>query len=401
MCKSPFQQSSDVIQSNFHFFCDFAKINTDSKHWIAKSAYLCAMQRDIIISFVRQHTRVLVWSSLFILFVITSSRHLGFLTALASSVCTILPMILLTIVMEALILPQLLRKRRVLVFFLSALAIGILVFLATHCDIFIFSLIRQFAPETPTRKVDEMANSLDSRFYINAKYSILLLATSAVASITFLVNQRKNDERQFEEEQIQNRLKYLRAQINPHFLFNALNCIYALSVTQDEKAPDSVLKLSEMLRYVIDDCRADQVLLSKEVNYIRNYIDFQRIRMEREPDLTFECTQQDANYMVPPMVLQPMIENCFKHSRLVDDPNAYVHITLRQDATGLLFTTENSIPADGQLPPHSDTERSDQERTGIGLDNVKQRLKMLFGEDKCSFKIIEDEQRYKTVLHIS
>lgn len=359
------------------------------------------MQKDIFVSFAQRHSRVLIWSSLFILFVITSSRHLGLPSAIATSFCTILPMIALTFIMESCILPLLIHKRRVLVFFLSAIAISVLVFLATQCDVYVFSFVSQYFHPTAGRVVDDLANTIDSHFYVNAKYAILLLATSAVASITFLVNERRKDERQFEEEQIQNQLKYLRAQINPHFLFNALNCIYALSVTQDDKAPDSVLKLSEMLRYVIDDCRADQVLLSKEVKYIQNYIDFQRIRMEREPDLSFDCMQQDPNYMVPPMVLQPMIENCFKHSRLVDDTNAYVHITLRQDATGLLFTTENSIPADGQLPPHPDTERSDQERTGIGLDNVKQRLKMLFGEDKCSFKIIEDENRYKTVLHIS
>lgn len=360
------------------------------------------MARSNLISLVQRHNRTLAWSSLFLMFVIISSRHLGLLTAMVTSVCTVLPMLILWNVMEYGILPMLLQKRRLLVFFLSTISITLLVFLATECDVTIYSFVRQFDSDpSSSRMVDNLQNDLNGRFHINAKYSILLLATAAVVSVTFLVNERKKDERQFMEEQMQNQLKYLRAQINPHFLFNALNCIYALSVTQDEKAPDSVLKLSEMLRYVIDDCRADQVPLQKEVNYIRNYIDFQRIRMEREPDLTFECNIQDPNHQVPPMVLQPMIENCFKHSRLVDDAKAYVHITLRQDATGLLFTTENSIPAGDKLPPHPSAERSDQERTGIGLDNVKQRLKMLFGEDKCSFKIIEDEHRYKTVLHIS
>ena len=360
------------------------------------------MQKFNFISWVQQHSRLLAWVSLFLTFTIVGNRHLGLLISAVSAFCTILPMMILWNVMEYCILPRLLPKRRILVFLLSGLTIFILVALASMFDVYIVSLASQWSDFTPTRLVENLAEHRNEQFFIHTKYSILLLATSMIVSIVFMINERKLTEQQFQEQQMQNQLKYLRAQINPHFLFNALNCIYALTVTQDEQAPDSVLKLSEMLRYVIDDCRADNVLLQKEVKYIQNYIDFQRIRMEREPDLTFECTQQDPNYMVPPMVLQPMIENCFKHSRLVDDPKAYVHITLRQDATGLLFTAENSIPADDdKLPPHPTTERTDQERTGIGLDNVRQRLKMLFGEDKCSFKIIEDEHRYKTVLHIS
>lgn len=359
------------------------------------------MQRFNFISWAQNHTRLLAWVLLFLTFIIVGNRHLGLLVAAVSSFCTILPMMILWNLMEYLILPHFLPRRRMLVFLLSGLTIFVLVVMCSHFDLNIVAAVSQWADVTPTRVVEELGNRRNELFFINAKYSILLLATSAVVVISYMINERKKSEQQFQEQQMQNQLKYLRAQINPHFLFNALNCIYALSVTQDEKAPDSVLKLSEMLRYVIDDCRADQVPLQKEIKYIQNYIDFQRIRMEREPDLSFDCTLQDPNYMVPPMVLQPMIENCFKHSRLVDDPKAYVHITLRQDTTGLLFTAENSIPTDDQLPPHSKTERRDQERTGIGLDNVQQRLKMLFGEDKCSFKIIEDEHRYKTVLHIS
>lgn len=360
------------------------------------------MQRFNFISWAQKHSRPIAWFLLFLAFVIMATRHLGLTLSILSALCTIIPMVLLWNIMEFLILPHLLKKSRMLVFLLSFIAISLLVFFATRLDF----LVIQFASEVgeiapPSRMVERLAIDQRELFFIRVKYSTLLLATSVVVAVTFMIDERKKAEQKFQNEQIQNRLKYLRAQINPHFLFNALNCIYALTVTQDEKAPDSVLKLSEMLRYVIDDCRTDHVLLQKEINYIRNYIEFQRIRMEHEPNLTFEVMQQDPNYLIPPMVLQPMIENCFKHSRLVDDPNAYVHITLRQDATGLLFTTENSIPATDQLPPHAETERTDQERTGIGLDNVHQRLMMLFGKDKCSFKVIEDEHRYKTVMHIS
>lgn len=316
-------------------------------------------------------------------------------TAVAASTCTMLPMIVLWSTMEFLILPKLIHGRRGLFFLCTSLLIALLVLPATYLDIYAFTQVAKiFNLEVPDRPISEIGETVDERWLLHTKYSILLLCTATVSSISYLLDERREINHAFKEEQIQNRLKYLRSQINPHFLFNSLNCIYALTMTQDEQAPDSVLKLSEMLRYVIDDCSSDQVLLQKEVKYIRNYIDFQRIRMEREPNLSFECHITDPNYKIPPMILQPMIENCFKHSRIVDDPKAWIHITLRQDATGLLFTAENSIPQ-GKV-----FSTKDDERTGIGLINVSQRLEMLFG-DQCSFKTIDEKERYKTIVHIS
>lgn len=188
-------------------------------------------------------------------------------------------------------------------------------------------------------------------------------------------------------------LKYLRAQINPHFLFNALNCIYSLTLTKDEKAPDSVMKLSEMLRFVIDDCRADRVPIAKEVAYIRNYIDFQKIRMENVPNLTFDCKIQNNSMEIPPMVFQPMVENCFKHSRIIDDHNAFIRISLLQEDKRVVFETENSKHL-------NQYQQEDDERTGIGINNVRQRLNLIFGDD-YSFEISETECVYKTKLIIN
>ena len=100
------------------------------------------------------------------------------------------------------------------------------------------------------------------------------------------------------------------------------------------------------------------------------------------------------------MLLQPIIENCFKHSRLIDDPKAWVRISIRQNDSGLLFISDNSKPFATNFSRQSAIiGRQDEERTGIGLMNVQQRLAVLFG-DKCSLKVIEDNSHYKTVLHI-
>ena len=297
-------------------------------------------------------------------------------------------------ILNYLLLPRMLHRSKVGFFLLTLLMLLVLMPLGSRFDVYIH---QHFSGpnDVPLPEAERIPYYL-----LHIKYSILLILTTAATAINFLIDERKRQAAMFREQQMQEQLKYLRAQINPHFLFNALNCIYALTMMKDEQAPSSVLKLSEMLRYVIDDCRADAVPLTKEVKYIQNYIDFQRIRMEREPDLTLDVQISDPAYTIPPMLLQPIIENCFKHSRLIDDPKAWVRISIRQNDSGLLFISDNSKPSATNFSRQSAIiGRQDEERTGIGLMNVQQRLAVLFG-DKCSLKVIEDNSHYKTVLHI-
>ena len=353
-----------------------------------------------IIAFFQKHNHVILWTGLFMIFTIMTSRHQSLLPSVLLSATTIIPMIVSWTLAEYMILPHLLHRRRLLCFSALLLMIAVLTFAASTLDAWLYHLLIRHSLLTAPTPVSEDLAAHNGSILLFSKYTFLLLCTVSSAAINFMIDERRSMEQQFHEEQMQEQLKYLRAQINPHFLFNALNCIYTLTMTQDAKASDSVLQLSEMLRYVIDDCRADTVPLTKEIRYIQNYIDFQRIRMEFEPTLTFDVQQADINYDIPPMILQPFIENCFKHSRLVDDRNAWVHITIRQNESGLLFTCDNSKPAATQFSRQSAIMgRQDEERTGIGLDNVQQRLSMLFG-DKYSLKVIEDDTHYKTILHI-
>lgn len=356
------------------------------------------MNGTCLLNFVQRHHRHLIWVVIYCIMILLFSRHQSPMAAVVLASVTVLPMLIDSTVLYLILLPKLLRRRPLLFGFCAFMLLVVLTILATWFDNWAYDLVNRFdlAKVSSRDTTPERINLL----LLNSKYAFLLLCTTASQTVDYLLSERRREAQAFHEQQMTEQLKYLRAQINPHFLFNALNCIYALSMTQDEKAPDSVLKLSEMLRYVIDDCRADQVLLTKEVHYIRNYIDFQRIRMEHEPNLTLDVQITDASYSIPPMILQPIIENCFKHSRLIDDPKAWIHIVIRQNESGLLFTSDNSKPAATTFSRQSAIiGRKDEERTGIGLMNVQQRLAMLFG-DKCSLKVIEDDHHYKTVLHI-
>lgn len=351
-----------------------------------------------LLNFLQRHHRHIVWITIYCILILLFSRHQSTTAAVVLSSVTVIPMLLDTAVLRYVLLPRLLRHQPITFGICAFVLLMVLMLLSTWFDIWAYDQVNRLdLIKTPSREATPEKIGL---LLLNVKYAFLLLCTTAGQTVDYLLTERRRELQAFQEQQMQEQLKYLRAQINPHFLFNALNCIYALSITEDEKTPDSILKLSEMLRYVIDDCRADQVPLTKEVHYIRNYIDFQRIRMEHEPNLTLDVQITDPQYSIPPMLLQPVIENCFKHSRLVDDPNAWIHIVIRQNDSGLLFTSDNSKPAATAFSRQSAIiGRKDEERTGIGLMNVQQRLAMLFG-DKYSLKVIEDDSHYKTVLHI-
>lgn len=357
------------------------------------------LRNSNFLGFVHRHRYWLTWMVTFVIFVLLSVRRIDLLSSFFISLTSILPMILLSEVLRHVLIPRLLHRNRLAYYMLSIVTVMLLTFFAIEGEIATFHLLTDNGLFDVSEQVaTDLASARDSGyFFLHLKFTFLLLVTLAIVTISRLLDERQELEHQMHEATLQNELRLLRAQINPHFLFNALNCIYTLTLMQDSEAPDSVLKLSDMLRYVIDDCRGTSVPLRKEVEYIQNYIAFQRIRMEREPDITFSLRLADADAPVPPMLLQPIVENCFKHSRIIDDVSAFIHIDLVQTADGTLdLTTHNSK----HLAPASSLGTfSDQERQGIGLNNVRQHLQLLFGS-RATLTHSEDAATYTTRLTI-
>ncbi|MGH1339298.1 MAG: sensor histidine kinase [Aureispira sp.] len=172
---------------------------------------------------------------------------------------------------------------------------------------------------------------------------------------------------------LKNELKLLRRQINPHFLFNALNNLYALIQLQPQKAGDFVLKLSDMLRYVTYDCQQEKVSIQKEVNYIRNYIYLQQWKDARLEQLEVQIDPNLPDLEVEPMLLLPFVENAFKHSYNTQNPQErWVRLELYYHNNILVFVAENS------LSPESTKEEVPDEYMGIGIENVQKRLDLLY-----------------------
>ena len=150
-----------------------------------------------------------------------------------------------------------------------------------------------------------------------------------------------------------------------------------------------------MLRYVLVDCQAEMIPLSKEIKYIENFIDFQMMRMAGQRDVVLEQKIEKEGFMIAPMLLQPIIENCFKYSRLETHPNGYVHVKVYQSGNKFRFDAENTV-AENAKPIVPITE---EKKSGIGQINVQQRLMLHYGENYV-FEIEQDKGIYKVRIEL-
>jgi LytS/YehU family sensor histidine kinase len=170
-----------------------------------------------------------------------------------------------------------------------------------------------------------------------------------------------------EAEKAHAELSFLKAQINPHFLFNTLNNIYALSVTNSEHTSESIMKLSNIMRYVTDEVTEDFVLLQNEIDCINDYIDLQRLRLGKKTALDFEVSGEIDNQKIPPLILMTFIENVFKYGVSKHQPSV-INICLRVNGNQMLFICKNTIFE----------KRPATERKGIGIANNRQRLQHIY-----------------------
>lgn len=190
------------------------------------------------------------------------------------------------------------------------------------------------------------------------------------------------------EENLKAEVRYLKSQMNPHFLFNILNSIHVLTQLQPQMAGEIILKLSDMLYYQLYDCAEDKVLLQQEINYLESYIELQKTRYEHKLELTFDKKSSDETITIAPLLLLPLIENAFKHGVEPSSENAFIHILLQGERGKVYMTVENSKPP---------VVAKQVAKGGIGLQNVRKRLNMLY-PGKHHLTITETPERYKIIL---
>ncbi len=175
---------------------------------------------------------------------------------------------------------------------------------------------------------------------------------------------------ELEKENLRYRLEYLRSQINPHFFMNTLNNIHALVDDAPEKAKESIVELSRMMRHVLYDSNGPTVRLSKEIDFLRHYLYLMRLRYTDSVRMEYSFPDDDGGILVPPLLMATIAENAFKHG-VSYNSDSYIRLSVVLESGKVIFRCANSLKAsvDGQTVG------------GVGLDNIQKRLSLLYGED--------------------
>jgi LytS/YehU family sensor histidine kinase len=229
-------------------------------------------------------------------------------------------------------------------------------------------------------------------------YFLGLVYIAGFSTIYSIISEWKKQEKQrveLQNQTVASELRFLKTQINPHFLFNTLNSLYALTLKKSDDAPEVVLRLSEMMRYMLYECNEPQVPLTKEVAYIENYLNLEKLRLSKTIDLKFNVSGDTSNLSISPLLFIPFIENSFKHGVANQIGEGFVHIDLICKEKELSFCVENSRTQNNSLGHHSGKRSG-----GIGLINVKRRLDLLY-PNKNKLKIEEGLNTYKVCLCIN
>lgn len=212
-------------------------------------------------------------------------------------------------------------------------------------------------------------NRSPSRFFIHL-LMMVISCTMAIVIETFVYARQKEEESiMANSENLETQLKLLKSQINPHFLFNALNNIYALSVTNSDKTQQSIGTLSNMLRYVLYDCDRQWVPLVKEVDYIKDYLELFTLKSSKELPITLNLEIADEAIMIAPMLLVPFVENALKHGNISSGSDAFLNISLIATEETIHFKVKNTFSAKPEQKDHIG---------GIGIANVEKRLSIIY-----------------------
>lgn len=192
-----------------------------------------------------------------------------------------------------------------------------------------------------------------------------------------------------EQEKTGTELQLLKQQINPHFFFNTLNNLYAMSLTQDEATPETILQLSELMRYVIYKGQEEEVPLNLEIRYLQDYLDLQKLRIHKQLDLKFTTDIADEEVLLPPLLFIILVENAFKHGIEPAEGDAFLHLHLRQQDKMIHFRCHNSLEKNSPAAQSG----------GLGLPNLRRRLSASFPEQH-HLKIQNSEQDFLAELSL-
>lgn len=270
------------------------------------------------------------------------------------------------------LLPQFLLKKKYIHFLLglgAVLLIAGIIFRALNFYI--------FQADTPNHQTQGFWNT-----YQIIRGMVLVNATVIVAITIKVLKYWFQNQQQLklsEQARIQSELNFLKNQVHPHFFFNTLNNLYGLAIEKSDEAPELILRLSQLMRYMLYETQTELVPLSNEINHLHHYIELEKIRYQEGFQLMFQVKGEVITQQIPPLLLLPFVENAFKHGLSEQLEEAWVQVYLEATPDQLIFKVENSVA------PSLNLEKA--AHSGLGLLNVRQRLEHIFPE-KYTLEII-------------
>jgi hypothetical protein len=232
-----------------------------------------------------------------------------------------------------------------------------------------------------------------SSFFVVQITAITLFIVLFVGMLRFAVDwfELEARKKEVENEKLTAELNFLKAQINPHFLFNTLNNLYYLAYSKSENTTEVIAKLSLMMRYMIYDSNHSKVLLSKEIEYMQSYISLERLRLNDKIPIKFEICGNTGDIWISPLIFITFLENAFKHGVTNTNARAWINIGIQIKDKMCIYTVENSKIAG---------RKEGSEKSGIGLQNVKRRLELTY-PGQYNLEISETDEKYLVKLNLT
>lgn len=234
-----------------------------------------------------------------------------------------------------------------------------------------------------------LANGIKNRIFSVAAYISIVSALGILSKISLIWYKNQIKQKETEKQNISNELAMLRAQINPHFLFNTLNNIKSLTKSLPSKAINSVDKLMSIMQYMLYESSQETVPLVNEIGHINNYLDLEKIRYSDPAFIDFRISGDYSKILIPPLIFMPFIENAFKHgNRLCPVPGIKILIDVQKSSIHFEIINYTKDNTEGQ-----------NKNSGFGLANIRRRLDLLF-DNKYELNIVNENNTYSVKLNL-
>ena len=286
--------------------------------------------------------------------------------------------------------PHFYLKKKLILYFLMSVVVITGTILLLNLNIFPWSSWFIVPPRSAVETVSSQ-NTTEISWFREFVHLLIAVLGSTVIGISRFANKKENEALYLKSEKLETELKFLKSQVNPHFLFNALNNIYSLAVLKAPQTPESVMQLSEILRYMVYDSNEERVSLKNEINYIENFVDLQLLKDSRGMNVHLDLEKPCSDVHIAPLLLIPFVENAFKHSKIESLKDGFIKISLKQNKNEILFRCINSKP---------NGEFTKDKVGGVGLTNSRKRLELLYPDDQHDLSINETDDQFEVNLKL-